>query len=92
MSWLGHGSAISGLWLDNQLRYELMLGSGQPTLVDDFAAAGYRTVALMPQITMAWPEGRLLGYDEIWFGEHHSGGGSSEGDRRKADAALLAQL
>ncbi|HKK93637.1 MAG TPA: hypothetical protein VJ925_09390 [Longimicrobiales bacterium] len=66
MSWLGHGSAISGLWLDNQLRYELMLGSDQPTLVDDFEEAGYRTVALMPQITMAWPEGRLLGYDEIW--------------------------
>lgn len=68
MSWLGHGSAISGLWLENQLRYELMLASDQPTLLDDFERAGYRTVALMPQITMAWPEGRMLGYDEIWTG------------------------
>jgi hypothetical protein len=65
MSWLGHGSAISGLWLDNQLRYELMLASGRPTLIDDLETAGYRSLAVMPQITMAWPEGRLLGYDEI---------------------------
>jgi hypothetical protein len=65
MSWLGHGSTISGLWLDNQLRYELMLASGRPTLIDDLETAGYRSLAVMPQITMAWPEGRLLGYDEI---------------------------
>ena len=65
MSWLGHGSAISGLWLDNQLRYELMLASGRPTLIDDLERAGYRSLAIMPQITKAWPEGRLLGYDEI---------------------------
>ncbi len=65
MSWLGHGSAISGLWLDNQLRYELMLASDRPTLIDDLESTGYRSLAIMPQITMAWPEGRLLGYDEI---------------------------
>jgi hypothetical protein len=66
MSWFAHGSILSGLWLDNQVRYELMLGSGRETLIDDFRHAGYRTVALMPAITMAWPEGVRFGYDEVY--------------------------
>jgi hypothetical protein len=66
MSWLGHGTALSGLWLDNQLRYDLLLAEDQPTLIDDFEDAGYASIALMPQITMAWPEGRAFGYDRIW--------------------------
>jgi hypothetical protein len=65
-SWFGHGSVLSGLWLDNQMRYDLLLASDRETLVDDFERAGYRTVALMPAITLAWPEGRRLGYEEIW--------------------------
>lgn len=65
-SWLGHGSVLSGLWLDNQLRYDLLLASDRGTLVDDFRDAGYRTVALMPAITMAWPEGERFGYDRIY--------------------------
>lgn len=65
-SWLGHGSVLSGLWLDNQLRYDLLLASDRETLVDDFEAAGYRTVAVMPAITMAWPEGERFGYDRIY--------------------------
>jgi hypothetical protein len=65
-SWFSHGSLLSGLWLDNQLRYDLMLGSDRETLIDDFRRAGYRTVALMPAITFAWPEGEQFGYDEIF--------------------------
>jgi hypothetical protein len=65
-SWLGRGSILSGLWLENQLRYELLLASDRETLVDDFRRAGFRTVALMPAITMVWPEGERFGYDEIF--------------------------
>lgn len=65
-SWLGHGSVLSGLWLENQMRYDLLLASDRKTLIDDFEAAGYRTVALMPAITMAWPEGERFGYDRIY--------------------------
>ena len=57
---------LSGLWLDTQVRYDLMLGSGRETLIDDFERAGYRTAALMPAITMAWPEGFRFGYEEVW--------------------------
>ncbi len=65
MSWLGRGSMLSGLWLDNQLRYDLLVASDRHTLIDDFEAAGYRTVALMPAIQLAWPEGERFGYEEI---------------------------
>lgn len=65
-SWLSHGSLLSGLWLDDQLRYDLLLASGRETLIDDFERAGYRTVALMPAITASWPEGESLGYDRIF--------------------------
>ena len=64
-SWLAHGSLLSGVWLENQLRYDLLLASGRETLIDDFRAAGHRSVALMPGITLAWPEGDRLGYDQI---------------------------
>lgn len=65
-SWLAHGSLLSGLWLDNQLRYDLLLASGRATLVDDFRHAGHATVALMPAITLAWPEGERLGYQRVY--------------------------
>lgn len=65
MSWLGHATVLSGLWLENQLRYDLLLASDRHTLIDDFEAAGYRSAALMPQITLAWPEGTRLGYEQI---------------------------
>ncbi len=65
-SWFSHGSLLSGLWLDNQLSYDLMLASGRETLIDDFRRAGHRTVALMPAISLVWPEGELFGYDEIF--------------------------
>lgn len=65
-SWFAHGSLLSGIWLDNQLRYDMMLASSHETLIDDFRRLGHRTVAVMPAISMVWPEGRRLGYDEIF--------------------------
>ncbi len=65
-SWYAHGTMLSGLWLENQLRYDLLLASKRETLVDDFRRAGYRTVVVMPAITTNWPEGLRLGYDEVY--------------------------
>ncbi len=64
-SWFSHLSILSGLWIDNQLRYDLLLANGPDTLINDFRRTGHRTVALMPANTMPWPEGQLLGYDYI---------------------------
>jgi len=65
-SWLGRLTALSGQWVHNQLAYETLLSSGYATLIDDFRRTGHKTVAIMPAITLAWPEGRLLGYDRIY--------------------------
>jgi hypothetical protein len=65
-SWLGHLSVLSGQWVHNQLAYETLLSSGYATLIDDFRSTGHRTVAVMPAITKAWPEGRLFRYDQIY--------------------------
>jgi hypothetical protein len=65
-SWYAHGTMLSGLWLENQLRYELLLASDRETLVDDFRRAGYRTATLMPAITTPWPEAERLGYDDVY--------------------------
>ncbi|EHA15384.1 hypothetical protein [Halomonas sp. HAL1] len=64
-SWLAHATALSGRWIDNQLWYQLMLDSGHSTLIDDFSATGQRTLAVMPAITLAWPEGEAYGFDQI---------------------------
>ncbi|MEX2528095.1 MAG: sulfatase [Gemmatimonadota bacterium] len=65
-SWLGHGSVLTGLWLSNQFRYELYLAGNRENLVDDFHRGGYASVAIMPAITMAWPEGERFGYNRIF--------------------------
>ena len=65
-SWYAHGTLLSGLWLENQLRYDLLIASERETLVDDFRRADYRTAALMPAITSSWPEGIRLGYDNVY--------------------------
>lgn len=64
-SWLAHASVASGLWIDNQGRYRALLASPRRTLFHLARDAGHRTVAVMPAITMAWPEGDWFGFDRI---------------------------
>lgn len=66
LSWLAHGTAMSGLWIDNQIRYNNLMVSQRPTLNRLFKRAGWRTLAVMPAITMGWPEGSYYGYDKIY--------------------------
>ncbi len=62
-SWLAHSTLASGLRVDNQIRYAALLASPRQTLWQIAAAAGYRTAAIVPAITMAWPEGERLGFE-----------------------------
>jgi hypothetical protein len=66
LSWLAHGTALSGLWIDSQARYDSLIMSQRPSLNRLFKIAGWRTSAVMPAITMAWPEGNYFGYDQIY--------------------------
>ena len=66
LSWLAHGTALSGLWIDNQRRYDALVSGDRMTLNAAFRKAGWRTVAVMPAIRFAWPEGGFYGYDRIY--------------------------
>ncbi|MFI0368964.1 sulfatase [Actinomadura sp. 1N219] len=65
-SWLAHATLLSGLWVDNSQRYRTLVQSDRFTLNQAFRRADSRTVALMPAITRAWPEGSFFGYDKVY--------------------------
>ncbi|MFK3979078.1 sulfatase [Micromonospora sp. NPDC050397] len=72
-SWLAHGTFLSGLWINNQQRYDNLLASDRLTLNTSFRRAGWRTVAVMPALTEPWPEGafyaneRIYGVDDLGY-------------------------
>lgn len=65
LSWLAHGALLSGLWVDSQARYDLLMRSQRPSLNRLFRDAGWQSVAVMPAITMDWPESAYYGYDKV---------------------------
>ncbi|MBD3766252.1 MAG: sulfatase-like hydrolase/transferase, partial [Rhodobacterales bacterium] len=64
-SWLAHATLANGLWVDGQTRYGAVLASGRRTLFHLARRAGFHTAAVMPQITMDWPESATMGFDTI---------------------------
>ncbi|MEO3432550.1 hypothetical protein [Inquilinus sp. CAU 1745] len=64
-SWLAHSTLLSGLRIADQTLYSLLLTGDRRTLTDLMGRAGYRTVGLMPAITLPWPEGEMMGFDAI---------------------------
>jgi hypothetical protein len=64
-SWLAHATLLSGLWVDNQLRYRSLVTSDRLTLNGAFGRADWRTVGVMPGVTRAWPEGSFYRYDRV---------------------------
>ncbi|MBW6424465.1 sulfatase-like hydrolase/transferase [Rhizobium sp. XQZ8] len=65
ISWLAHGTLLSGLWVNNQGRYDRMITSDRTSLNNLFRTAGWQTAAVMPAITLDWPEAGYFGYDSI---------------------------
>ncbi len=65
-SWLAHATVVSGLHIDNQVRYQFLLTSPIGTAIEKFNTAGYRTVCVMPGTTRPWPEGAFFGYHQIY--------------------------
>lgn len=64
-SWLAHGTFAAGLKTPDHARYGAMLASRRRTIYHLAQQAGYRTAAIMPAITLPWPEGLRLGFDTI---------------------------
>ncbi len=66
-SWLAHASLTSGLWVDSQDRWDLLVASRRRLLPHVFAAAGYDTALVMPAIVKAWPEAGFFGFQRTYF-------------------------
>ena len=64
-SWLAHATFLSGLEVDNQGSYRALVASPRRTLLTLAQTAGWRSVAVAPAITLAWPEADWFGYDRV---------------------------
>ena len=65
-SWLAHISLLSGVEVRDEQTSVRVMAQRRETLVSAFSHQGYRTVAIMPGVRSAWPEGAFYGFDEIY--------------------------
>jgi hypothetical protein len=65
-SWLAHLSLISGVEVRDQYAYTSLMASNRDTMITNFSRRGYRTVAVMPGMRQAWPEGAFYRFDQIY--------------------------
>ena len=65
-SWLAHISLLSGTEVRDDRTNVRLMAQDRDTLVKLFGRSGYRTVAIVPGLLIAWPEGSFYGFDEIY--------------------------
>jgi hypothetical protein len=71
ISWLAHSTFQSGLWIDNQQRYNQLVASDRFTLSDAFKSAGWRTVGDIPSNENDWqPATSFYHYDQLYDGRN----------------------
>jgi len=67
LSWLAHSTLQSGVWVDDQLRYDQLVKTRRVTLSVAFKRAGWRTVSDVPSDDRTWPEGTsFYHYDKLY--------------------------
>jgi phosphatidylglycerophosphate synthase len=67
ISWLAHSTLQSGLWVDNQQRYNQLVKSDRLTLTNAFSKAGWRTVSDIPSDELPWSQGSsFYHYDQLY--------------------------
>jgi hypothetical protein len=66
LSWLAHATLQSGLWVDSQPRYDVLVTSPRLTLTRLFGEAGWRTVATVPANNRDWPQGEFYDFDHVY--------------------------
>jgi hypothetical protein len=65
-SWLAHASFMSGVEVRDTGDYMLLLTQQRETWPTLFREAGYRSIAVMPGMRSAWPEGAFYQFDTIY--------------------------
>ena len=67
VSWLGHSTLESGLWVNTDQLYARLVGSHRFTLSDAFNKAGWSTVSDSPADDDHWPPGRsFYHFDKVY--------------------------
>jgi hypothetical protein len=67
ISWLAHSTLQSGLWADNQRRYDQLVATNRFTLSDGFNRAGWRTINFAPADDRSWSDGSsFYHYDKLY--------------------------
>jgi hypothetical protein len=69
-SWLAQSTLLSGLWIDNQERYNNLVTSDRLSLNSAFHRAGWSTVGVQPAITENWPQGDYYGFDRLYTSQN----------------------
>lgn len=65
-SWLAHVSLLSGTEIRDPASNVRLMAQERDTMVKLFGRGGYRTVAIMPGMLVAWPEGAFYGFEQIY--------------------------
>ncbi|HEX3786675.1 MAG TPA: sulfatase [Pseudonocardiaceae bacterium] len=65
-SWLAHSTLESGLWINNEQRYNEFTGSNRLTVTSAFHRAGWRTVGDVPENTVDWPQGAVYDFSKLY--------------------------
>jgi len=93
LSWLAHSTLQSGVWVDNQQRYDDLVAGDRFTLSGAFARAGWRTVDVVPSNTEDWPPGRTFyHYNRVYDSRNLGYEGPSFSYARMPDQYTLAAL
>jgi phosphatidylglycerophosphate synthase len=67
ISWLAHSTLQSGVWVNNQRRYNQLMTTNRFTLSDAFKEVGWRTVDDVPSNDYYWPQGTsYYHYDKLY--------------------------
>jgi len=91
-SWLAHLTLLTGVEVRDQYAYVGVMASTRDTLPRAFRRAGYQSVAVMPGLRQAWPEGAFYGFDRIYGRDALEYGGPRFGWWSIPDQFSLARL
>ena len=89
-SWLAHATLLSGLWVDNQQRYDTLVAGDRLTLPSAFARSGWLSVGVMPGVTRDWPEGGFFDYDRVYASDGMAYAGPPFGFASMPDQYVLS--
>jgi phosphoglycerol transferase MdoB-like AlkP superfamily enzyme len=91
-SFLAHSTLFSGLWINNEARYQTLVKSKRLTLSSAFAKANWRTVGEMPGLTGKWPEAGFFGYQKLYDAQTNGYAGPRYGWASTPDQYILSNL